>query len=112
MIMPFGLINTSAAFQWFIFSVLEEFLDIFIVVYLDDILVFSKTMKEHVEHNKKVLQKLREAKVTLKLKKYKFHVQEVGFLGYVISYKGFSMKEEKVRSILEWPTPKNIKEVQ
>jgi hypothetical protein len=111
-VMPFGLTNAPAAFQRFIFSVLEEYLDIFVMAYLDDILVFSKNMEEHVQHNKKVLQKLREAKVTLKLKKCEFHVKETEFLGYVISENGFGMQEEKVRSILDWPTPRNVKEVQ
>jgi hypothetical protein len=110
--MPFRLTNTPAAFQQFIFSVLEEYLDIFVIAYLDDILVFSKTIEEHVQHNKKVLQKLRETEVTLKLKKCKFHVQETDFLGYVISKNGFSIQEDKVRSILDWPTLKNVKEVQ
>jgi len=90
-VMPFGLTNTPAVFQRFIFSVLEKYLDIFVIVYLDDILVFSKTMEKYIQYNKKVLQKLREAKVILKLKKYKFHVQETDFLGYVISNRGFSM---------------------
>jgi len=54
--------------------VLKEYLDIFVVAYLDDILVFSKTLDEHIKHNKLVLQKLREAEVTLKLKKYEFYV--------------------------------------
>lgn len=111
-VMPFGLTNAPASFQRFIFSVLEDYLDVFVVAYLDDILVFSKTVEEHREHNRKVLQKLREARVTLKLKKCEFHVQETGFLGYVISSDKFSMEEEKVRSVLEWPQPRNLKEVQ
>lgn len=72
--MPFGLTNVPATFQRFIFKAIEEYLDIFVVIYLDDILVFSKTLKEHIEHNKLMLQKLREAEVTLKLKKCEFHV--------------------------------------
>jgi hypothetical protein len=112
LVMPFGLTNAPAGFQRFIFDVLEEYLDIFVMAYLDDILVFSKTLKEHIQHNKKVLQKLREAKVTLKLKKCEFHVKETDFLGYVISENGFGMQEDKVRSILDWPAPKNVKEVQ
>ena len=112
LVMPFGLTNAPATFQRFIFSVLEEYLDIFVVAYLDDILVFSKTLEDHVKHNKLVLSKLRDAKVTLKLKKCEFHVQETGFLGYRISLDGLGMEEDKVKSILEWPTPKNVKEVQ
>jgi hypothetical protein len=112
MVMPFGLTNAPATFQRFIFSALEEYLDDFVIAYLDDILVFSKTEEEHVEHNKKVLQKLREAAVTLKLKKCEFHVQETSFLGYTISPDGLGMEEEKVKSITEWPTPRSVKDVQ
>jgi transposase InsO family protein len=111
-VMPFGLTNAPATFQRFIFKVLEEYLDIFVVAYLDDILVFSKTLEDHVKHNKLVLQKLRKAKVTLKLKKCEFHTQETSFLGYRISPNGLGMEEDKVKSITEWPTPKNVKEVQ
>ncbi|KAJ5919015.1 Retrotransposon polyprotein [Penicillium verhagenii] len=95
-----------------IYHVLEEYLDTFVVVYLDDILVFSKTEEEHTGYVRKVLEKLREAKVTLKLKKCEFYVQETGFLGYIISNNSFSMEEEKIRSILEWPQLKTVKEVQ
>ena len=76
-------------------------MDLFVVIYLDNILVFSKTIEEYIQHNKLILQKLREAKVTLKLKKYEFYIQETGFLGYIITKEGFSIEEEKVRSIIE-----------
>ena len=112
LVMPFGLTNAPASFQRFIFTVLEEYLDVFVIAYLDDILVFSKTEAEHIEHNKKVLQKLREAKVTLKLKKCEFHVQETSFLGYTISPDGLGMEDDKVKAILDWPTPTCVKDVQ
>jgi transposase InsO family protein len=111
-VMPFGLTNAPASFQRFIFDVLKGYLDKFVIAYLDDILVFSKTKAEHVEHNKKVLQRLREAKVTLKLKKCEFHVQKTSFLGYTISPDGLGMEQDKVKSILEWPTPTCVKDVQ
>jgi hypothetical protein len=72
--------------------VLNGYLDKFVIVYLDDILVFSKTEAEHVEHNKRVLQRLREAKVTLKLKKCEFYVQKTSFLGYTISPDGLGIE--------------------
>jgi hypothetical protein len=80
---------------------LNGYLDKFVIAYLDDILVFSKTEAEHIEHNKKVLQQLREAKVTLKLKKYKFYVQKTSFLGYTISPDRLGIEQDKVKSILE-----------
>jgi transposase InsO family protein len=112
LVMPFGLTNAPASFQRFIFTVLGEYLDNFVIAYLDDILVFSKTKDEHIEHNRKILQKLREAKVTLKLKKCEFHVQETSFLGYTISPEGLGMEDDKVKSITEWPTPTCVKDVQ
>ncbi|KAI2786722.1 hypothetical protein POX_g09114 [Penicillium oxalicum] len=75
-VMPFGLTNAPASFQRFIFHILQGYLDKFVIAYLDDILVFSKTEEEHIEHNRKVLQRLREAEVTLKLKKCEFHIQQ------------------------------------
>ena len=91
-VMPFGLTNAPASFQRFIFHVLQGYLDKFVIAYLDDILVFSKTEEEHIEHNRKVLQRLREAKVTLKLKKCEFHVQQTSFLGYTISPNGLGIE--------------------
>ena len=97
----FGLTNTPVLFQRFITDTLREYLNLFIVVYLDNILVFSNTIEEYIQHNKLILQKLREAKVTLKLKKYKFYIQKTRFLGYIITKEGFSIEEEKVRNIIE-----------
>jgi hypothetical protein len=80
---------------------LKGYLDKFVIAYLDDILVFSKTEAEHIKHNKLVLQRLREAKVTLKLKKCEFHVQHTSFLGYTISPDRLRIEQDKVKSILE-----------
>ena len=99
--MTFSLTNAPTAFQRFMFHILLDYLNDFIIVYLDDILVYSETVEEHEEHIRKVLQKLQEAKVTLKLKKCEFHITKTGFLGYMISEEGFSMEEEKVKSILD-----------
>ncbi|KAG0158308.1 hypothetical protein PDIDSM_5821 [Penicillium digitatum] len=98
LVMPFGLTNAPATFQRFIIKAIEEYLDLFVIVYLDDILVFSETLEEHIEHNKLVLQKMREAEVTLKLKKCEFHVQETTFLGYRISPNGLGMEKRKSRA--------------
>ena len=112
LVMPFGLTNAPASFQRFIYDVLGVYLDIFVIVYLDDILVFSNTFEEHVQHVKKVLQKLEEAKLRLKLKKCEFHVQETEFLGHWITTEGIQMDKNKVQAILDWPELKNTKEVQ
>jgi hypothetical protein len=83
--------------------VLQECLHLFIITYLDDILIFSKEKEEYIGYINKVLEKLQEAKLKLKLKKYEFYVQETEFLGYWISTKGIYMDQNKVKVIIEWP---------
>jgi hypothetical protein len=80
--MLFRLTNIPSLFKRFIKEVLHKVLHQFIVVYLDDILIFSKEKNEHVEHIKEVLQELQKANIKLKLKKCEFHIQETEFLGY------------------------------
>ena len=112
LVMPFGLTNAPATFQTLVNNILREYLDIFVIVYLDDILIYSKTREEHVQHVKKVLRALQKRNLPIKPDKCQFHVQTVGFLGFVISPEGIKMEQEKVRAILEWPEPTNVKEVQ
>ena len=72
LVMPFGLTNASRTFMWLMYEVLKEFLDKFVIVYLDDILIYSKTLQEHMMHNHKVLEKLREENLMINLKKSSF----------------------------------------
>ena len=109
--MPFGLTNTPASFQQYINEALREHLDIFIIAYLDDILIFSDNYKGHIQHIRAVLKKLEEASLQLKMKKCKFYVQETEFLGHWITTKGIEMEKSKVKAILNWPILKSIKEV-
>lgn len=111
-VMPFGLTNAPASFQRFINEALGEYLDDFVIAYLDDILIFSKTIEEHTRHVRSVLRKLRIAKVQLKLKKCEFHVQETEFLGHWITQEGVQTEKTKVQAIRDWPQPKNLKELQ
>ncbi|GMG17194.1 unnamed protein product [Aspergillus oryzae] len=110
--MPFGLTNAPASFQRFINEALGEILDVFVIAYLDDILIFSHKLEEHVQHVQTVLEKLQKAEVRLKLKKCEFHVQETEFLGHWISTEGIQAEEGKVKAIQEWPEPTNLKELQ
>ena len=111
-VMPFGLTNAPATCQRMINEQLHEYLDIFVVAYLDDILIYSKNEAEHTEHVRKVLEKLKKANLLLKPEKCDFHKTELGFLGYIIGQNGVRMDPRKVTAVLEWPTPTTIKEVQ
>ena len=110
-VMPFGLTNAPATFQELINNTLRNYLDIFVVAYLDDILIYSENEKEHVTHVKIVLDALRQAHLRIKPEKCKFHVTELEFLGHVVNTKGFSISPEKIETIRAWPTPASIGDV-
>ena len=112
LVMPFGLKNAPATFQHFINDVLGDYLDDFVISYIDDILIFSNSIEEHHIHVKKVLKRLLENNLVVKLEKCEFDKSETTFLGYVISKEGLKMDTEKVKAILDWPAPTNVKEVQ
>ena len=112
LVMPFGLTNAPAAFQTMINHVLREYLDIFVVCYLDDILIFSKSEEEHTEHVHRVLNALQEANLLVEPEKSKFHAQEVEFLGHIISPNEIRMDPKKISAVKDWPRPTNLKEVQ
>jgi hypothetical protein len=112
LVMPFGLTNAPATFQAYINNVLRKYLDVFVVVYLDDILVYSKTYDEHVRDVRKVLQALADAKMKIKPEKTEFHKTEVKFLGYIVSREGLKMDQKKVEAVTSWPKPNTVKEVQ
>ena len=111
-VMPFGLANALATFQNMINDILREYLDQGVLAYLDDILIYSKNMDDHVTLVKKVLQRLKENQLAVAAHKSIFHASEVEFLGYMVSQEGLRMSERKVESITTWETPKNIKDIQ
>lgn len=111
-VMPFGLTNAPATMQALMNDILREFLDDFAIVYLDDILIYSRTEKEHIQHVKKVLGKLLNNRMLINQKKCEWHVKKVEFLGHIVTTEGIQMDPAKVKAILEWPEPKSVKEVQ
>jgi hypothetical protein len=92
-------------------KVFMEYLDKFVVVFINDILVFSKTEEEHAEHLRLVLQKLREHKLYAKRSKCEFWLKEVSFLGHVVSNRGISVDPSKLRDVLNWKPPTNVSEI-
>jgi len=98
--MPFGLVNAPATFQAMMNTILREFLDHGVVVYLDDILIYAKSMEEHKALVKQVLARLKHHDLTVSLKKSVFHVDTVEFLGYIVGKAGVTRSEKKVESIL------------
>ncbi|KAK3513361.1 hypothetical protein QTP70_012340 [Hemibagrus guttatus] len=111
-VMPFGLTNAPAVFQALINGVFHDLLGKWVIAYIDDILVYSNSPKEHVRHVREVLSRLQRHHLYVKLEKCEFHRTTVTFLGYVISRRGVEMDSVKVRSVTDWPAPTTIRELQ
>ena len=111
-VMPFGLTNAPATFQKVINEVLGEYLNMFVTAYLDDILIYSDNEKDHEQHVKKVLGKLKEAELRVKLEKSRFHTQQVKFLGFIIKYGQIQMDKEETKAVEDWPKPEKVKDIQ
>jgi len=111
LVMPFGLTNAPAAFQSYINQALAGLVDVTCIVYLDDILVFSDTEEAHVGHVKEVLERLRQAKLFIKLSKCEFHTQQTEYLGYIVCPEGVKVDPERVKTIQEWPMPKTVRDI-
>ncbi|KAJ1570944.1 hypothetical protein NDA11_005894 [Ustilago hordei] len=112
LVMPFGLANAPAHFQSFINDIFRDIIGIYVVVYLDDFLIFSDTEEAHVKHVTEVLTRLRRNRLFAKLSKCEFHTKTVEFLGYIIKPTGIEMDPEKVRTVKEWPMPESIHDIQ
>lgn len=110
--MLFGLTNAPAVFQALVNDVLRDFINRFVFVYLDDILIYSKYLSEHEQHVRLVLQRLLENRLFVKGEKCEFHVQTVSFLGYIIEQGNFWPDQAKVKAVVEWPEPPNRRQLQ
>lgn len=112
LVMPFGLTNAPAVFQTLVNDVLRDFLNRFVFVYLDDILIFSQSPEEHTHHVRQVLQRLLENKLFVKSEKCEFNKSSVGFLGYIIESGQVRTDPAKVSAVTEWPRPDSRKQLQ
>ncbi|XP_072073865.1 uncharacterized protein [Arachis hypogaea] len=110
LVMPFGLTNAPSTFMRLMNHALRDFLGKFVVVYFEDILIYSTCLDDHLSHVSDVLEVLRKEKLYTNLKKCTFCIDQVIFLGFIVSASGIEVDEEKVKVIREWPTPKNASE--
>ncbi|KAK3571328.1 hypothetical protein QTP86_007563 [Hemibagrus guttatus] len=111
-VMPFGLTNAPAVFQALINGVFQDLLGKWVIAYIDDILVYSDSLEEHVLHVREVLSRLQHHHLYVKLEKCEFHRSTVTFLGYVVSRRGVEMDVVKVWVVTDWPAPTTVRELQ
>lgn len=111
LVMPFGLTNAPATFQSLMNHILQHALRKYVLVFFDDILVYSADWMEHLRHREEVLKVLQENTLFVKLSKCSFGVKEIEYLGHIVNGEGVSMDKDKVKVVLEWSTPQNIKQL-
>ena len=102
LVMPFGLTNATAAFMDLMNRIFRPYVDQFVVIFIDDILVYSKDAQEHEQHLKIVLQTLREKKLYSNLSKCDFWLKEVSFLGHIVSAEGIKVDPTKIEAVVNW----------
>ena len=106
--MSFGLTNTPAAFMDLINRIFKEYIDKFVIIFIDDILVYSKDEDKHKEHLRIILQTLREHQLFAKFSKCDFWSREVKFLGHVVTTEGIAVDPYKVEAVINWQRPKSV----
>ena len=111
LVMPFGLTNAPTAFMDLMNRVFRPFLDQFVIVFIDDVLVYSRSEEEHEQHLRLVLQTLREHQLYAKFSKCEFWLEQVQFLGHVISGAGIQVDLAKISAVLSWQRPRSVSEI-
>ena len=110
--MLFSFTNALTAFQQFMNNIFSDLLDVCVVIYLDDILIYSNNMPKHHWHVKEVLKYLCKAGLYAKAEKCKFHSESVEYLRYILSPSGLTMSDDKIKIIQDWLEPKKVKDIQ
>jgi len=112
LVMPEGLTNAPAAFQRFMNDIFADMIDVIVIIYLDDILIYSNNISEHKVHIKEVLRRLHANGLFARADKCKFHVTSCEYLGYMLLPEGLTMAPYKVQIIQDWPEPRKVKDIQ
>jgi hypothetical protein len=112
LVMPFRLTNAPATFQQFMNDIFSDLLDVCVIIYLNDILIYLEDMTQHKAHVKEVLRRLHKNGLYAAPPKCEFHKDSVEYLGFILSTDGLKMAEDKVKTILDWPEPRRVKDVQ
>ena len=111
LVIPFDLTNAPATFMDLMNQVFRPFLDQFVIVFIDDVLVYSRSEEEHEQHLRAVLQTLREHRLFAKFNKCEFWLERVQFLGHVITGEGIQVDPTKVEAVVSWQRPRNATEI-
>ena len=112
LVMPFGLANAPATFQNMMNEIFKDMSDSGVVIYLDDILIYSEYEVDHIALVKRELTRLQEHKPSIAPEKCKWHKSKVNYLGYIISAEGVEMDQEEIKTLLEWNAPETVKDIQ
>ena len=112
LVMPFGLTNAPAAFQRFMNDIFSDLLDVHVIIYLDDILIYSDDPTKHIEHVCEVLCRLRKHGLYARPDKCRFSSDTVEYLGFILTKEGLEMDSSKVQTIQDWPEPRKVKDIQ
>eukprot|EP00253_Pinus_taeda_P007271 PITA_07271 len=110
-VLPFGLTNAPTTFMCLMNGIFHPYLDQFVLIFIDDILIYSRNIEEHCEHLRIVLQTLRKHQLYAKFSKCDFFMEEIQYLGHVISKEGIAVDPEKIKAIMDWPIPKDVTDV-
>ena len=112
LVMPFGLTNAPSAFQRFMNTIFADMLDVCVVVYLDDILIYSDNKEDHQKHVREVLRCLQKHSLYAKPEKCEFHSESMEYLRYCLAPSGLTMAQNKIQTICDWPEPQRVKDIQ